>query len=59
MRAACLEAAAAAYEDAGIRGLCVEGRWEAALGAIQHLDLEHLLLEAGQSPAPSTHSSTP
>jgi hypothetical protein len=39
VREACLEAALAAYEDAGIRGLCAEGRWEAALAAIRHLDL--------------------
>jgi uncharacterized damage-inducible protein DinB len=36
---ASLEAALAAYEDAGIRGLCAEGRWEAALAAIHHADL--------------------
>ena len=39
VRAACLEAALAAYEDAGLRGLCTEGRWEAALDAIRHVDL--------------------
>ena len=39
VRAACLDAAIQAYEDAGIRGLCAEGRWEAALDAIRHLDL--------------------
>jgi hypothetical protein len=39
VRAACLDAALLAYEDAGIRGLCAEGRWEAALAAIRHLDL--------------------
>ena len=39
-RQACLQAAADAYEDAGIRGLCGDGRWEYALGAIRALDLE-------------------
>jgi hypothetical protein len=39
VRAACLDAAIRAYEDAGIRGLCAEGRWEAALAAIRRLDL--------------------
>jgi len=53
-RAACLEAAAAAYEDAGLRGLCAEGRWEAAVGAIQGLDLHELLRARGADP-----SSTP
>ena len=43
VRAACLDAALLAYEDAGIRGLCAEGRWEAALAAIRHLDLSGVL----------------
>ena len=42
-RAACLEAAVLAYEDAGIRGLCAEGRWEAALAAMRQLDLSGLI----------------
>jgi hypothetical protein len=42
VRAACLTAAIQAYEDAGIRGLCAEGRWEAAVDAIRHLDLSVL-----------------
>lgn len=40
VRAACLAAAREAYEDAGLSGLCAEGRWEAALSAIQSLDLD-------------------
>ena len=51
VRAACLDAALLAYEDAGIRGLCAEGRWEAALAAIRHLDLSSVL----ESPATSAH----
>jgi hypothetical protein len=43
VRAACLNAALAAYEDAGIRGLCTEGRWEAALTAIRHVDLSDVV----------------
>jgi hypothetical protein len=39
VRKACIEAALAAYEDAGIAGLCAEGRWEAAISALQSLDL--------------------
>jgi hypothetical protein len=38
-RAACIAAALAAYEEAGILGLCAEGRWEAAVSAMQSLDL--------------------
>ena len=48
VRSACERAAIAAYEDAGLRGLCEEGRWEAALGALQSLDLRKLLQELGQ-----------
>ena len=33
VRKACIEAALAAYEDAGDSGLCAEGRWEAAMSA--------------------------
>jgi hypothetical protein len=43
VRAACLDAALLAYEDAGIRGLCADGRWEAALAAIRQLDLSGVL----------------
>ena len=48
VRAACLDVARLAYEDAGIRGLCADGRWEAALTAIRQLDLSGVLdLRAG------------
>lgn len=42
VRAACLAAALDAYEEAGIRGLCAEGRWEVALEAVRQLDLQRL-----------------
>lgn len=45
VRAASLEAARRAYEDAALSGLCEEGRIEAALDAIRALDLEALLQE--------------
>ena len=49
VRAACLDVARMAYEDAGIRGLCADGRWEAALTAIRQLDLSGVLdLQADQ-----------
>ena len=51
VRRACIEAALAAYEDAGISGLCAEGRWEAAVGAIQSLDLKQIAASAGGRPA--------
>jgi hypothetical protein len=39
VRRACLEAALLAHEDAGLAGLCAEGRWEAAVDAIRSVDL--------------------
>jgi hypothetical protein len=43
VRAALVEAAIAAYEDAGVRGLCAEGAWEAAVGAMRSLDLSRIV----------------
>jgi hypothetical protein len=39
VRDACLRAALQAYENAGISGLCGEGRWEMAVQALRGLDL--------------------
>lgn len=50
-RAALLRAAEDAYEDAGVRGLCVEGRWECALAAIRDLDLRNLAVVRTRSDA--------
>ena len=46
---ACLAAALRAYEDAGLSGLCHEGRWEYAVDAMRGLPLRplvHALLRA-------------
>lgn len=56
IRTACLDAVSQAYEDAGVRGLCAEGRWEAAIGALRGLDLIPLLAEA---PHPEAGAPTP
>lgn len=45
VRRACLEAAREADEEAGMSGLCAEGRWELALEEIRTLDLEAVLAE--------------
>jgi hypothetical protein len=42
VRQACIAAALAAYEEAGVLGLCAEGRWEAAISALQSLDLQSI-----------------
>lgn len=42
LRERCIQAALDGYEDAGLSGLCGEGRWEAAISAIRRADLEDL-----------------
>ena len=42
IRDALIKAALDAHDDAGVRGLCAEGRWELAVDAIRHLDLSHI-----------------
>lgn len=44
IRETCVEAALRAYEDAGMQGLCAEGRWEAAVSALRSVDLAPLLI---------------
>jgi hypothetical protein len=48
VRRALIECAAAAYEDAGIRGLCREGSWEAVVSALRAFDLNPLLSETSK-----------
>ena len=43
VRTACVHAALTAYEDAGLSGLCAEGRWEYTIGVLRQLDLERQL----------------
>lgn len=51
IKTACLSAAREGFEDAQLSGLCAEGCIEAAISAIQMVDLEALL--ADQSGADS------
>lgn len=48
---ACRRAAADAYEDALVRGLCAEGAFEAAMGAIDTLDSQSLIDRLNPKPA--------
>jgi len=50
VRHACYKAAQEGYESASISGLCAEGALEAALSAIDMLDLEVLLAEEPSLP---------
>jgi hypothetical protein len=45
VREACVRAALDAYEQAGVSGLCVEGRWELAVDAMRSLDLDAVIQE--------------
>jgi hypothetical protein len=49
VRKACVDAAVQAYEDAGVQGLCAEGRWEAAVSALKTVELTPLLCEFKQA----------
>jgi hypothetical protein len=51
IREVCLDAVLQAYEDAGIQGLCAEGRWEAAVVALRTVDLAPLVREFQQPSA--------
>lgn len=54
VRQACIAAALQAYEDAGVSGLCHEGRWEYAVDAMRALPLRPLveaLLRAAEDEA--------
>jgi hypothetical protein len=46
VRSALAATAREAYEDAAMRGLCAEGAWEVALGAMRALDLSRVVTEA-------------
>ncbi|MEZ4618294.1 MAG: hypothetical protein R2867_22650 [Caldilineaceae bacterium] len=43
VRQACIAAALAAYEDAGMNGLCHEGRWECSVDAMRALNIEAIV----------------
>jgi hypothetical protein len=65
LRRALIDAAEAAYEDAGIQGLCAEGRWEAAVSAMRAVDVEAVARGAAEAstsnefPPPSDPSAPP
>jgi hypothetical protein len=42
VRRRCLEAALAAWEDAGVSGLCADGRWECVVRALREVPLDDL-----------------
>ena len=46
VRKACIQVAREGFQDAAISGLCTEGAAEAAISAIQKLDLNNLINES-------------
>jgi hypothetical protein len=48
VREACVRAALEGYEQAGLSGLCDEGRWEMAIDSIRSLDVDALLHEVAR-----------
>jgi hypothetical protein len=50
IRTALIAHAESVHEDAGVRGLCCEGAWEAVVSALRGYDLDALLSEPGTSP---------
>jgi hypothetical protein len=40
---ALVEIALQAYEEAGLSGLCAEGRWEVAIGAMRNYDVRKIV----------------
>lgn len=49
VREACIAAALEGYENAGLSGLCHEGRWECAISAMRIIDLEALLATVAEA----------
>jgi glutamate formiminotransferase/formiminotetrahydrofolate cyclodeaminase len=58
VRRAVIEAALAAHEDAGLSGLCAEGRWDAAVDAMRSLDLAQLEVGVHHADASAQTSTT-
>ena len=50
VRRACRQAVRTGYADAAAAGLCAEGALEAALGALDRLDLDEVLAAADDLP---------
>ncbi|MCK7580160.1 MAG: acetyltransferase [Chromatiales bacterium] len=58
VRAAGVDAAARSYEEAGISGLCHEGRWENALQAVRTPD-RAAIVTAARAAARAAHGNDP
>ena len=48
VRAAVVQSALTAYEDAAMQGVCSEGAWEVAVTAMRRLDVRQLTPRPGE-----------
>lgn len=53
VRTACVSTALEAYHDAGLSGLCAEGRWEYTIGVLRQMDLIPFVEETDPVPVDS------
>ncbi|MDN5869107.1 MAG: acetyltransferase [Nitrococcus sp.] len=53
VRERCIEEATRAFEEGGMSGLCVEGRWDLAMDRLRSLDLESMVRAALLEKPPS------
>jgi len=58
IRAACIQAALAGYEDASMSGLCHEGAWECAIDAIRSLNINAILEQMASASEDITHAES-
>jgi glutamate formiminotransferase/formiminotetrahydrofolate cyclodeaminase len=59
VRRALIEAALVAHEDAGLSGLCAEGRWEAAVAAMRSLEVTASALPRTERPSSASPGESP
>lgn len=59
VRQACIEAALRAYDDAGLSGLCHEGRWEYAIDAMRAFPLRSVLQARCSVPQTTREDASP
>ncbi len=63
VRHACLVTALEAYEEGGLAGMCLEGRWDLAVDALKALDVAQiaaqLAAQVGSKTLPHSHPETP
>jgi len=55
IRDACIKVALDAYENARMDGLCHDGAWEVAVGAMRGLNVERIVNNSGEYSGRSRH----